>query len=59
MTRAATEVGSPMMLDRLVEHLRSRDVVHDGQECPVAILWTDPKPMRVREDSSAYGAKRP
>ncbi|OFW17360.1 MAG: hypothetical protein A3F70_01790 [Acidobacteria bacterium RIFCSPLOWO2_12_FULL_67_14] len=43
MTRAATDVGSPTVLDRLVEHLRSRDVVHDGQERPVAILWTDPK----------------
>ncbi|HWW87189.1 MAG TPA: BREX-1 system phosphatase PglZ type B [Vicinamibacterales bacterium] len=31
------------VLDRLVEHLRSRDVVHDGQERPVAILWTDPR----------------
>lgn len=43
MTRAAADVGSPIVLDRLVEHLRSRDVVHDGQERPVAILWTDPK----------------
>jgi len=31
------------VLDRLVEHLRSRDVAHDGQERPIAILWTDPK----------------
>jgi len=31
------------VLDRLVEHLRSRNVVHDGQERPVAILWTDPR----------------
>lgn len=31
------------MLDRLVEHLRARDVAADGQERPAAILWTDPK----------------
>ena len=31
------------VLDRIIEHLRSRDVVHDGQARPVAILWTDPK----------------
>lgn len=43
MTRAATEVGSPIVLDRLIEHLRAKNVMHDGQEPPVAILWTDPK----------------
>lgn len=32
-----------IVLDRLVEHLRSRDVAHDGQDRPNAILWTDPK----------------
>jgi hypothetical protein len=31
------------VLDRLVEHLRARDVAADGQERPAAILWTDPK----------------
>ncbi len=31
------------VLDRLIEHLRAKNVVHDGQERPVAILWTDPR----------------
>jgi hypothetical protein len=35
--------ASSTVLGRLVEHLRSRDVAHDGQERPVAILWTDPR----------------
>ena len=31
------------VLDRLVEHIRARDVDFDDQARPVAILWTDPK----------------
>ena len=31
------------VLDALVENLRARSVVLDGQERPVAILWTDPR----------------
>lgn len=34
---------SETVLDRLIEHLRAKDVVADGQERPAAILWTDPK----------------
>ena len=40
MSDAATSVT---VLDRLIEHILSRDAMHDGQERPVAILWTDPK----------------
>lgn len=32
-----------IVLDQLLEHLRSKDVALEGQERPVAILWTDPK----------------
>lgn len=40
----ATESSAPVtVLDRLIEHLRAKDVAIDGQERPVAILWTDPK----------------
>lgn len=31
------------VLDRLVESLRTRSAVPDGQSAPVAILWLDPK----------------
>ena len=31
------------VLDHLIEHLRAKDVALDGQNRPVAILWTDPK----------------
>ena len=31
------------VLDHLIEHLRARDVALDGQNRPVAILWTDPR----------------
>ncbi len=31
------------VLDALIESLRARSVVLDGQERPVAVLWTDPK----------------
>ena len=31
------------MLDRLIEHLRAKDIALDGQALPSAILWTDPK----------------
>lgn len=34
---------SATVLDRLIEHLRARDVALDGQDRPAAILWTDPK----------------
>ena len=34
---------SATVLDRLIEHLRARDVATDGQERPAAVLWTDPK----------------
>jgi len=34
---------SPTVLDRLTEYLRAKDVSLDGQERPIAILWTDPK----------------
>ncbi len=32
-----------IVLDQLLEHLRAKDVALEGQERPVAILWTDPK----------------
>ena len=35
--------GSETVIDRLIESLRAKDVALDGQERPVAILWTDPK----------------
>jgi hypothetical protein len=35
--------GSPTVLDRLIESLRSKNNPLDGQERPAAILWTDPK----------------
>jgi len=38
----ATDSGTATVIDRLVEHLRTRDVTLDGQERPAAILWTDP-----------------
>lgn len=31
------------VLDALIENLRARSVVLDGQERPVAVLWTDPR----------------
>ena len=31
------------VLDRLIEHLRARDVLLDGTARPAAILWTDPR----------------
>ena len=31
------------VLERLIEHLRAKDVTLDGQMRPAAILWTDPK----------------
>lgn len=31
------------VLDHLIEHLHAKDLALDGQERPVAILWTDPK----------------
>jgi hypothetical protein len=31
------------VVDHLVQHLRAKDVELDGQERPVAVLWTDPK----------------
>jgi len=31
------------VIDRLVEHLRAKDLALDGQERPAAILWTDPR----------------
>jgi len=42
MTRTKTPT-SQAVLDRLIEHIRARDVDFDDQMRPVAILWTDPK----------------
>lgn len=44
MTKSSSETTTPSTpLDHLVEHLRARDLALDGQERPVAILWTDPR----------------
>ncbi len=38
-----TAASGDTVLYRLIEHIRSKDAVLDGQERPAAILWTDPK----------------
>jgi hypothetical protein len=44
MKAESTAVGSGQtVLDSLVEHIRAKDLALDGQDRPVAILWTDPK----------------
>lgn len=40
---AGTVPASGTVLDRLIENLRAKDVVLDGQKRAAAILWTDPK----------------
>jgi len=41
--QTSTRALTATVLDRLIESLRSRNAPLDGQERPVAILWTDPK----------------
>ena len=41
--RLAPRATRGTVLDHLVEQLRAKDLRFDGQERPMAVLWTDPQ----------------